>query len=93
MLGRKDASAFFPYFAELAPKVFTTAFESTTATPPEALAEAARAAGLDAQVADGVEAALDRALAEPGPAPHVIICGSLHFVGDVLSLTPETWPT
>ena len=36
--------------------------------------------------------ALERALAGPGPAPHVLICGSLHFVGDVLAMTPETWP-
>ncbi len=93
MLGRKDAASFFPYFKDLAPRVFTTAFESTNATPPDVLAEAARGAGLEAAVADGVQAALTQALAAPGPPPHVIICGSLHFVGDVLALTPETWPT
>jgi dihydrofolate synthase/folylpolyglutamate synthase len=40
---------------------------------------------------DGVEAALRLAL-EGGPAPHIVICGSLHFIGDVLALSPETWP-
>jgi dihydrofolate synthase/folylpolyglutamate synthase len=93
MLGRKDATAFFPHFAALNPPVFTTSFESPSATPPEDLAAAASAAGLQAEVSDGVDAALARALALPGPAPHVIICGSLHFVGDVLALTPETWPS
>ena len=93
MLGRKDASGFFPHFAPLAPHVFTTAFESPNATPPEDLAAAARGAGLRAEAADGVEAALAKALALPGPPPHVIICGSLHFVGDVLAMSPETWPT
>ncbi|HUO12955.1 MAG TPA: folylpolyglutamate synthase/dihydrofolate synthase family protein [Caulobacteraceae bacterium] len=93
MLGRKDASGFFPHFAALGPRVFTTAFESPNATPPEDLANAARAAGLDARVADGVRAGLAEALADDGPAPHVIICGSLHFVGDVLAMSPETWPT
>jgi dihydrofolate synthase/folylpolyglutamate synthase len=93
MLGRKDAGSFFTHFAELAPRVFTTGFESLSAMPPEILAEAARASGLAAEVADGVEDALAHALAAPGPAPHVIICGSLHFVGDVLAMTPETWPT
>jgi dihydrofolate synthase/folylpolyglutamate synthase len=93
MLGRKDAAGFFPSFAPLAPRVFTTAFESPNATPPEDLAAAARAAGLAGEAVDGVIAGLQRALAEPGPAPHVVICGSLHFVGDVLAMSPETWPT
>jgi dihydrofolate synthase/folylpolyglutamate synthase len=93
MLGRKDASGFFPHFAGLARRVFTTAFESPNATPPEDLATAARAAGLPAEAVDGVIVALERALAEPGPPPHVIVCGSLHFVGDVLAMSPETWPT
>jgi dihydrofolate synthase/folylpolyglutamate synthase len=57
------------------------------------LAEAARSAGLQAQAMDGVEAALAAALAGPGPAPHVVICGSLHFIGDILALSPDTWPS
>jgi len=93
MLGRKDATGFFPPFAPLKPNVFTTAFESPNATPPEALAQAAAGAGLKVAVANGVVDALARALAEPGPAPHVIIGGSLHFVGDVLAMSPETWPS
>ncbi|HZZ88981.1 MAG TPA: folylpolyglutamate synthase/dihydrofolate synthase family protein [Caulobacteraceae bacterium] len=92
MLGRKDASGFFPHFAGLARRVFTTAFESPNATAPEDLAAAARAAGLNAEAVDGVRAGLEMALADPGPPPHVIICGSLHFVGDVLAMSPETWP-
>jgi dihydrofolate synthase/folylpolyglutamate synthase len=93
MLGRKDASGFFAHFAELAPRVVTTGFESPNATPPADLAAAAAGAGLRATAAQGVDAALDLALDGSGPAPHVIICGSLHFVGDVLARTPETWPT
>ena len=93
MFGRKDAPNFFPPFTAIHPRVFTTSFESPSAAPPELLAEAAGAAGLHATIADGVENALDLALAEPGPAPHVIVCGGLHFVGDVLAMTPETWPT
>ena len=93
MLGRKDATGFFPHFARLAPRVFATGFSSPNATAADDLARAAAAAGLEAQVADGVEPALDAALAAPGPAPHVIVCGSLHFVGDVLAMSPETWPT
>ena len=92
MLGRKDARGFFEAFADLGPRLFVTSFHSDSATPPEVLAEAAGAAGLEAQVGDGVEAALTAALAAEGPAPHVIICGSLHFIGDVLALSPDTWP-
>jgi dihydrofolate synthase/folylpolyglutamate synthase len=92
MLGRKDARGFFEAFADLNPRLFVTSFHSESATPPEILADAARAAGLAAEPAEGVEAALTAALAAEGPAPHVIICGSLHFIGDVLALSPDTWP-
>ena len=93
MLGRKDASAFFPHFATLGPRVFTTGFDSPNATPAEDLSAAATKAGLQAEAVAGVEAALAKALETPGQTPHVIICGSLHFVGDVLAMTPDIWPT
>jgi len=92
MLGRKDASGFFAAFTELGPRVFATAFNSPSATPADTLAAAARSQGLEAEVAEGVEDALGRALRGPGPPPHVVICGSLHFIGDVLALSPDTWP-
>lgn len=93
MLGRKDASGFFAAFTDLAPRVFATAFASPSATPAETLVAAARSQGLEAEAADSVEDALARALRSPGPLPHVVICGSLHFIGDVLALSPDTWPT
>jgi dihydrofolate synthase/folylpolyglutamate synthase len=92
MLGRKDASGFFAAFSDLGPRVFATGFASPSATPAEALAEAAQSQGLEAEAADGVEDALGRALRAPKP-PHVVICGSLHFIGDVLAIDPNTWPT
>jgi dihydrofolate synthase/folylpolyglutamate synthase len=91
MLGRKDASGFFAAFAGQAPRVFATEFNSPSATPAATLAEAARSQGLEAEIADGVEDALARALRSE-PPPHVVICGSLHFIGDVLALSPDTWP-
>ncbi|HWA62583.1 MAG TPA: folylpolyglutamate synthase/dihydrofolate synthase family protein [Caulobacteraceae bacterium] len=93
MLGRKDATGFFQAFQGAPVTVFVTGFSSPNATPPELLLEAAQAAGLDAAIADGVEDGLTRALAGEGPPPHVLICGSLHFVGDVLAMSPDTWPT
>jgi dihydrofolate synthase/folylpolyglutamate synthase len=93
MLGRKDSRGFFAAFRRLDPLVVTTGFHSASAAPAETLAEAARSQGLRARWADGVEDALGMALAGSGPAPHIVICGSLHFMGDVLALDPETWPT
>ena len=93
MFARKDALGFFQPFAPLAPRVFTTVFDSPIAAPPEELAAAARTAGLDAAIANGVEDGLRQALAIEGPPPHVLICGGLHFAGEVLAMTPETWPT
>ncbi|MBA3810338.1 MAG: bifunctional folylpolyglutamate synthase/dihydrofolate synthase, partial [Caulobacteraceae bacterium] len=93
MLGRKDAEGFFEPFASLAPKVFATSFQSPGAAPPEGLAAAARSAGLIAEPVEGIEPAVDRALAAGGGAPRVLVCGSLHFIGEILEMSPETWPT
>jgi len=92
MFARKDAQGFFEPFAGLEPRVFTAGFDSPNAAPPEALAAAAREAGLAAESTGGIEAAVERALALPGPAPHVLICGGLHFAGEVLAMSEETWP-
>ncbi len=91
LLGRKDAAGFFEALAELGPRLIAVPFSSPNATPPDVLAEAAMQAGLDAFTQSAVLAALEEAVREPQP-PHIMICGSLHFVGDVLAMSPETWP-
>ena len=93
MLGRKDAAGFFAPFAGLADAVFTTGFEAPSAAPAQALAETARSVGVAAEPTGNVTEALELALVHDGPPPHVLICGSLYFVGDVLAASPETWPT
>jgi dihydrofolate synthase/folylpolyglutamate synthase len=93
MFARKDAVGYFRPFAEMHPKVFTTCFDSPNAAPAEELAAAAIQAGLVAETVSNVEEGLKRALEGPGPAPHVLICGGLHFAGEVLAMSPETWPT
>ena len=93
MFARKDAEGFFAPFAPLNPRVLTCGFDSPNAAEPKDLALSAQAAGLDAVVAGDLELALDQALAAPGPAPHVILCGGLHFAGGALALSPETWPS
>jgi dihydrofolate synthase/folylpolyglutamate synthase len=92
MFARKDAKGFFLPFAEMRPKVFVTTFESPNAASAEELAQAAAAAGLKAEVQPDVTAAVRAALALDGPAPHVLVCGGLHFAGEVLAMSPETWP-
>jgi dihydrofolate synthase/folylpolyglutamate synthase len=93
MYDRKDAQGFFAPFANLKPQVVTTTFDSPNAAGADALAQAAQAAGLAASAAPDVTAAVRAVLAGEGPAPHVLICGGLHFAGEVLGMSPETWPT
>ena len=93
MFARKDAEGFFRPFAEMHPTVFCTSFDSPNAATPGELAEAARQAGLASEAVSDVTEALRKALAGDGPAPHVLICGGLHFAGEVLAMSEETWPT
>ncbi|HEY9235552.1 MULTISPECIES: bifunctional folylpolyglutamate synthase/dihydrofolate synthase [Phenylobacterium] len=93
MFARKDALGFFQPFADLKPKVLATTFDSPNAASAEELAQAAREAGLEAQVVADVSEGVKEALSGTGPAPHVLICGGLHFAGEVLAMSPETWPT
>jgi len=93
MFARKDAKGFFEPFAEMKPRVLTTTFDSPNAAVAADLATAAHEAGLTAETSASIEAALETALASDGSAPHVIICGGLHFAGEVLAMSEETWPT
>jgi len=92
MLANKDTEGFLRAFADLKPTVIAIPFEAEAASPPERIFEAARALGLAAETAPSLETATARALQTVGP-PHVLICGSLYLAGEVLSLSPETWPT
>jgi dihydrofolate synthase / folylpolyglutamate synthase len=92
MFARKDAEGFFRPFAEMHPKVFTTGFDSPNAAGADDLAAAARASGLDARPTADVHDAVRLALSGEGPAPHLLICGGLHFAGEVLAMSPQTWP-
>ena len=93
MFARKDAEGFFRPFMELNPRVITTVFDSPNAASAENLAEAATKAGLSPETASNVSDAVTRALETDGPPPHLLICGGLHFAGEVLAMSEETWPT
>jgi dihydrofolate synthase / folylpolyglutamate synthase len=92
ILGNKDAAGMFEALKGLKPRVFTVPSPSEAGAAPEDLAAAARAVGLRAEARDSVMAGFEAALALEGPAPHVVICGSLYLAGEVLAASPETWP-
>lgn len=92
LLANKDATGFFSPFASLKAQVFTVTFEGHAAASAAQTAAAAELAGLRAHACDSVEDALAKALALT-PTPHVLICGSLYLAGEVLAMSPETWPT
>ena len=93
LMARKDAAGVFTALKGAADRLATTGFASELAADPTALAAAAEAAGMAAKALPDVSTALAAVLAGEGPAPHVIICGSLHLAGEVLAMSPQTWPT
>ena len=92
ILGNKNAAGMFEALAPLNPTVYTVPSPSEAGAAPEDLVATARSVGLAAQAYDSVMAGFEAALAQDGPAPHVIICGSLYLAGEVLAASPETWP-
>jgi dihydrofolate synthase/folylpolyglutamate synthase len=91
MLNRKDAKGFLAPFKPLGASVVATTFDSPNAQTSAEIAQAARAVGLAAADAADVSAAVAQALNSEKP-PRILICGGLHFAGDVLALSPQTWP-
>ena len=87
MLTTKDPEGYFAAFGGLARRVYAVPIEgSDAARDPQSLAEAARATGLVAVAASGVDAALDHLKATwSGVAPRILICGSLYLAGNVLA--------
>jgi dihydrofolate synthase/folylpolyglutamate synthase len=93
MLDRKDAGGFLAPFRGLPSRVIATTFDAPNAQTAAAIAKAAVIADLPAEEAPHVVEAVEMALADVKNPPHILICGGLHFAGDVLALSPETWPS
>ncbi|MDQ0468082.1 bifunctional folylpolyglutamate synthase/dihydrofolate synthase [Labrys wisconsinensis] len=87
MLSTKDSDGFLGNFAGLAREVHTVPIShNTTARSPQAVAEAARHAGLAARAHDTLAEAFAAIAAENFPvAPRVVITGSLYLAGEVLA--------
>ncbi|CAM5220230.1 bifunctional folylpolyglutamate synthase/dihydrofolate synthase [Bosea thiooxidans] len=94
LLSTKDAAATLGHFKGLAQALYAVPIQnSLAARPAEEVAEAARSAGLVAEVSSSVEQALRTIAARDWPAPpRILICGSLYLAGEVLSAngTPPT---
>ena len=88
MMGLKDAAGFLAPFRGLARHVITVPIPGAHETPylPDRLAAVAVGAGLEAEEAAGIEAALKRADTLHAGAKRILICGSLYLAGHVLSL-------
>ncbi|MCF4166072.1 bifunctional folylpolyglutamate synthase/dihydrofolate synthase [Zavarzinia compransoris] len=86
LLSTKDAAGFFGAYVGLLPPVVAVTIEGEAASRPAAeVAEAATRAGLVAEPADGLTAAVVRAAALAGSGARVLICGSLYLAGRVLA--------
>ncbi len=92
LLARKDAAGVLSALGQVKARIITVGFNSELAAAPEGLATLARSQGLAAEACADVTTGVRLALAGDGPAPHVLICGSLYLAGEVLALSPETLP-
>jgi len=87
MMGNKDAAGFLAPFAGLAEWVITVPIPGRDAAhDPHALADVARAQGLNAATAGSVPEALEMSRGFHKGTVRVLICGSLYLAGDVLRL-------
>ena len=81
---RKDARGYMSELASVASGLYAVAIPGEPATfPAEATAEAARSAGIEAEIASDVNAAI-RTITATHPDARIVICGSLYLAGSVL---------
>ncbi|MEA2935163.1 MAG: dihydrofolate synthase / folylpolyglutamate synthase [Variibacter sp.] len=94
MLANKDIDGFLQHFAGLARRLIAVPIGGQEkALTPAAVAEAARAVGIQADARAGLEDALTRiAQLAIMPAPRILIAGSLYLAGEVLAAN-DTPPT
>ncbi len=86
MLDTKDAGGFLGPLARHAKAALTlTVAGEPAALKAEALAAAAKAAGIQAHPARSLEEAMASLAAASGPPPRVLVCGSLYLAGQALA--------
>jgi dihydrofolate synthase/folylpolyglutamate synthase len=93
LLANKDAKGVFAGLKLILPfRLIVIGFEADAAADPATLSRLAREASLDAEIQYDVSPAPDLALAKEGLPPRILICGSLYLAGEVLAMSPESWP-
>lgn len=86
LISTKDAAGYFGAFQALNPPVVAVTIpDEEAARPADEVAAAAEQAGLQAETAPDLAAAVARAITLSGPEPRVLICGSLYLAGRVLA--------
>ncbi|MEQ1890709.1 MAG: folylpolyglutamate synthase/dihydrofolate synthase family protein [Alphaproteobacteria bacterium] len=86
MLASKDAYGFFISFKGLARAVYTIEIpDELNSMTAGALAAAAAKAGLQARTAHDLSTALNEICSDSPQPPRIVICGSLHLAGHVLT--------
>ena len=86
MLSTKDSAGFLANFAGLARRLIAVPIHQDKGLSAETVAETARGAGLPADPAPSIEAALDAVARLPLEAPpRILITGSLYLAGEVLA--------
>ena len=86
MLASKDLPGFLSNFPGLARRLLAVPIAQDKGLSPETMAETARALGIPAAAASGIEAALDAIGAlDLDPPPRILITGSLYLAGEVLA--------
>jgi dihydrofolate synthase/folylpolyglutamate synthase len=97
VMGDKNVEAMVEKLAPVIDGIVVTAPESERAIPPLELRERIRdLVDVPVLLADGVEEALDMALAEAGREGAVLVTGSLYLVGEargLLIVPPSRWGT
>jgi len=89
MLANKDAATMLDRFAPIAQSLVAVPVPGHAHHAPADLAQAARSRGLDASDATDIPAALRIIADQDGPAPLVLILGSLYLAGTVLQQNDE----
>lgn len=86
MLANKDTGGFLKPFAGLAARVYGIDIPGEDCRPAAEVMALALAAGIDAEAAANIDAALAaiKKQAASGPAPDILICGSLYLAGRAL---------
>lgn len=86
MLATKDLDGFLACFQGLARHLFALPVAGENTRKPDEIVAAAVRAGIGAETASGIEAALEKIAALPLEAPpRVLIAGSLYLAGEVLA--------